>query len=273
MPCLLEAPSCVGAGFAVSGRQQSVGLSVRRWLTSVRVLRSGWIPSAQLRSLLQFQTDVVCFTVPAEPLDCLAACCCKVYCLSCQYWLHFSDRWHFPSVCIAYNQLLLKLSPWAKGHVLRGDTGNQIRGLWCHPVDWLRTNHVPLQRAQQESNNRKSLFSFHLQLYLSQHSAQIFSLRCLSEFCYWCYFCLCKASLLAFFSLAALPLTNKSQQIANCVSTSGSTLQVHFLVVVLCQVSWWSTLFLSSSESVYICSHRKGGVNTHGTWTWNIWTL
>lgn len=153
------------------------GLSVEMWLTSVHLLWSGWIPSTHFKSALQFQTDVVCFTVSAKLLGCLAVCCCKVYCLPCRYWLYFSDRWHFPSVCIVYNQLLLKLSPWAKGHLLGGETGNGIRGLWCRPVDWLRTEHILLHRAQEEQNNRKYLLSLHLQVSLSQHLAQIFSLH------------------------------------------------------------------------------------------------
>lgn len=156
------------------------------------------------KSILQFQTDVVYFTVSAGLLGCLAVCCCKVCCLPCQYWLYFSDRWHFPSVRIVYNQLLLKLSPWAKGHLLGGDTGNGIGGLWCHLVDWLRTYHVLLHRAQQESNNRKYVLSLHLWVSLSQHLAQVFSLHCLSKPCYCCYSYLCIASLLA--SLAFLLL-------------------------------------------------------------------
>lgn len=142
-----------GTGFAAACRQQGPAVCVERCSPPWAV--SAWIPPTQCTSPPQFQADVLCFTASAQLLGCLAVCCCKVCCSSCQYWLHFSDRWHFPGVCIAYTQLLLKLSPWAKGHVLGGETGSGIRGLWCHPGDWLRTYPVLLQRAQQELSNRK----------------------------------------------------------------------------------------------------------------------
>lgn len=195
-----------------------------------------------------------------------------------QYWLHFSDRWHFPSVCIVYNQLLFKLSPWAKGHLLGGETGSGIRDLWCHPVDWLRMYHILLHRAQQESNNRKYPF-----LASSDPSQPALGPNILPALPFRAVLLLLILPLHTFSLdflnlLATLSQTYKpSQKIANYMSSSGSSLHVHLFLTVIFPFDWWNALMFWFSDSTYICIvDRKEGV-THehmqymdfvGVWIW-----